>query len=104
MKQSIAWEELSETARGILELTLSEDGRSGATVNFTIGKEAVFEADGEKWTYRFTPEVLDEIRAYSSGNADGDSYKITQLGRFVSVRLARMGRMPVVLSDSVVHL
>jgi len=104
MKQVMAWEKLSETARGILELTLSEDGRSGVTVNFTIGKEATFEADGEKWTYRFTPEVVDEIRAYSGSNADGDGYKVTQLGRFVSVRLARMGRMPVALSDSVVHL
>ena len=90
MKNMLKWEDLSDAARSVLELTLSDDMKQGVTVNFVLGKDAQLESNGDRWNFSLTPELLEEISNYAKNNEYGDVYNISRLKKFVSVRLVRL--------------
>ena len=90
MKNILKWEDLSDAARSVLELTLSDDMKQGVTVSFVLGKEAELESNGERWSFSLTPDLFEEISNYAMNNEYGDVYSISRLRNFVSVRLVRL--------------
>lgn len=95
MKSLVKWEDLSDAAKNVLELTLSDDMKQGVTVSFVIGKEAELESNGEKWSFSLTPDLFEEISNYAMNNEYGDVYNISRLKNFVSVRLIRLQGTPL---------
>jgi len=104
MKRIRHWDELSETARNILELAVSDDMQRGVTVNFVIGKKAPFETGDNGSAPVFTPEIVDELRSYADHNDYGDGYKISRLDRYVSVRQTVLEGRPLPPADETVQL
>lgn len=98
------WEELSETARNVLELAVSDDMATGVTVNFILGRKTGFDSPEVEEASLFSADLIDEIRTYSDRNEYGDSFKISRLKNFVSVRQTVLQGHPLPPNDTTLQI